>query len=93
MERAETVLDRSTDLAANHGPHDMGTDALHLLRTAGDDPTTLDHALHIGRTRLRRDPASQAAQRAVQLLESVIAFLGHKPRNDGQLSGAEWTEL
>ncbi len=81
MERAETVLDRSTDLAANPGAHDIGTVALHLLRTADHDPTTLDHALHIGRTRVRRAPASRAAHRAVELLESVIGFLGHKPRN------------
>jgi hypothetical protein len=83
VERAETVLDHSTDLAANTGPHDMSAVALHLLRAAHHDNTTLDHALHIGRTRLRRQPASHAAQRAVQLLESVIGFLGPKPRNDG----------
>jgi len=82
VERAETVLDRSTDLAANTGPHDVSAVALHLLRAAGHDHTTLDHALHIGRTRLRREPASHAAERAVQLLESVIGFLGHKPRHD-----------
>jgi hypothetical protein len=82
VERAETVLDRSTDLAADPGPHDMGAVALHLFRAADHDQTTLDHALHMGRTRLRREPASHAAQSAVQLLESVIGFLGHKPRSD-----------
>ena len=82
MERAETGLDRSTDLAANTGPHDVSAVALHLFRAADHDHTTLDHALHIGRTRLRREPASHAAERAVQLLESVIGFLGHKPRHD-----------
>jgi hypothetical protein len=81
VERAETVLDRSTNLAANAGPHDIGGVGLHLLRIADHDPTTLDHALHIGRTRVRREPARRAAYRAVELLESVIAFLGHKPRN------------
>jgi hypothetical protein len=82
VERAETVLDRSTDLAVNTGPHDMSAVALHLLRAAHHDHATLDHALHIGRTRLRREPASHAAQGAVQLLESVIGFLGPKPRHD-----------
>lgn len=82
MERAETVLDRSTDLAADTGPHDVSAIALHLLRAADHDRATLDHALHIGRTRVRREPASRAARRAVQLLESVIGFLGHKPRRD-----------
>lgn len=81
MERAEAVLDRSTDLAANPGPHDIGMVALHLLRTADHDPTTLEHALHVGRRRVRRAPASPAAHHAVELLESVIGFLGHKPRN------------
>jgi hypothetical protein len=83
VERAEAVLDRSTDLASDAGPHDLGKVALHLLRTADHDLTTLDHALHIGRTRVRRHPASRAAHRAVELLESVIGFLGHKPRNGG----------
>jgi hypothetical protein len=82
MERAETVLDRCADLAAAAGPDDMNTVALHLLHAAGHDDTTLHHALHIGRTRLRREPASRAARHAVRLLESVIGFLGHKPPND-----------
>jgi hypothetical protein len=82
IERAQTVLDHSTDLAAATEPHDTSAIALHLFRVAGHDHTTLDHALHIGRTRVRRDPASHAGRRAVQLLESVIGFVGHKPRND-----------
>lgn len=81
MERAEMVLDRSTDLATNMGPHDVGAIALHLLRAADHDCTTLDHALRIGMTRVRREPASRAARRAVQLLESAIGFLGPEPRH------------
>jgi hypothetical protein len=81
VERAETVLDRSTNIAAHPGPRDISGVALHLLRTAGHDPTTLDHALHIGRMRVRREPGRRAAHRAVELLESVIGFLGPKPRN------------
>jgi hypothetical protein len=82
VERAQAVLDRSTDLAANTGPHDVSAIALHLLRAADHDRTTLDHALHIGRTRVRREPTSRASRRAVRLLESVIGFLGHEPRRD-----------
>ena len=81
MERAQAILVRSTDLAAGPGPHDVSAVALHLLRAADHDHTTLDHALHIGRTRLRRDPGSHGARRAVHLLESVIGFLGHRPRD------------
>ena len=81
MERAERVLDRSAHLAANPGPRDLSGVALHLLRTADHDPTTLDHALHIGRMRIRREPGRRAAHRAVELLESVIGFLGPKPRS------------
>lgn len=78
MERAQIVLDRSSTLAATAGPPDITEAAVELLQAAGDD-TTLRHALRIGRTRLRRDPADQPAKHAVHLLESVITFLGQKP--------------
>jgi hypothetical protein len=82
VERAETVLDHTTDLAATTGPHRIGDVALHLLRVAGHDDATLDHALRIGWTRLQREPANHSVRRAVRLLESVITFLGRKPHND-----------
>ena len=79
MERAQIVLDRSSALAAATArPPDITEAAVDLLQAAGDD-TTLRHALRIGRTRLRRDPADPAVQHAVHLLESVITFLGQKP--------------
>ena len=88
MERAQVVLDRSSALAATAEPQDIADVAVHLLRAAGHDDTTLNHAVRIGRTRLRREPADHAAGRAVQLLESVIAFLGQKPRHDERTSSA-----
>lgn len=78
MERAQIVLDRSSALAATARPPDITEAAVQLLQAAGDD-TTLRHALRIGRTRLRRDPADRAVKHAVHLLESVITFLGQKP--------------
>ena len=82
MERAEVIFDRSGDLAARPGPSDVGTIAIDLLRAAGDDVTTLRHALRIGRSRIRRDPDDLSAKRGVGLLEAVISFLGHRQRPD-----------
>ena len=82
MERAELICDRSGELAALVGPYDVGNVAIDLLRAADHDETTLTHALGIGRSRVRREPADDSARRGVQLLEAVIAFLGVKPRAD-----------
>jgi len=82
VERAQRVLDESSALAATAGPREVADVAAHLLRSAGHDDTTLRHALRIGRSRLHRDPGDRAAGRAVELLESVVAFLGRKPRRD-----------
>lgn len=82
MEHAELICDRSGELAALVGPHDVGNVAIDLLRAADHDETTLTHALSIGRSRVRREPADGSARRGVQLLQAVIAFLGVKPRAD-----------
>jgi hypothetical protein len=82
MERAELICDRSEELAAVVGPSDLGTVSIDLLRAAEHDQTTLRHALRIGRSRVEREPADEAARRGVGLLEAVIAFLGIRPRAD-----------
>jgi hypothetical protein len=81
VESAELICDRSGQLAALVGP-DVGNVAIDLLRAADHDETTLIHALAIGRSRVRREPADDSARRGVRLLEAVIAFLGVKPRGD-----------
>lgn len=82
MEQAELVFDRSGDLAAPPGPSDVASAAIGLLRAAGHDEAILKHALSIGRSRVRRDPNNQSARRGIRLLETVIAFLGHRERVD-----------
>ncbi len=82
MERAELICVRSGELAVLVGPDDVGNVAIDLLRAADHDETTLTHALGIGRSRLRREPADDSARRSVQLLEAVVAFLGVKLRGD-----------
>jgi hypothetical protein len=59
---------------------DVGKAAIDLLRAAYQDGATLTHALSIGRSRSRDDPANDSHRRGVRLLEAVIAFLGSKPR-------------
>jgi hypothetical protein len=82
MEMAQRVLDDSCLLAAGAGPQDLAEVSVRLLRSAGHDDSTLRHAVRIGRTRLRKEPVDPATERAVDLLESVIAFLGAKPRSN-----------
>jgi hypothetical protein len=82
MELAQRVLDDSCLLAAVTGPPDLAEASVRLLRSAGHDDSTLRHAVRIGRTRLRQDPVDPAIERAVDLLESVIDFLGAKPRSN-----------
>jgi hypothetical protein len=82
VERAEMICDRSGELATLVAPYDVGNVAIDLLRAADHDETTLTHALDIGRSRMRREPADDATRRGVLLLEAVIAFLGVKPRAD-----------
>jgi hypothetical protein len=82
VERAELTFVRSEDLAALPGPWDVGDLAIDLLRAASHDESTLRHALRIGRSRVRRDPADPSARRGIRLLEAVIAFLGPRQRAD-----------
>jgi hypothetical protein len=82
VERAELICDRSGEMAALVSPDDVGNVAIELLRAADHDQTTLIHALGIGRSRLRREPTDASARRGVRLLETVVAFLGVKPRGD-----------
>jgi hypothetical protein len=82
VERAELICDRSGELAVPVGPYDVGNVAIDLLRAADHDETTLTHALGIGQSRVRREPADDSARRGVRVLEAVIGFLGIKPRAD-----------
>jgi hypothetical protein len=88
-EHAQLVWARSGTLAGRVDGYDLGETAIELFRAAGNDQSTLRHALGLGRSRLRREPGDRAATRGVRLLEDVIAFLGvrRRPGEVGQPSG------
>jgi hypothetical protein len=76
VELAQQICKRSSELSAADEPHDVARAALSLVRIANQDTTLLDHASTIFRTRLRIDPADEAAKDGLRLLRKVRAFLG-----------------
>ena len=77
LERAQLVWQQALEPASPAVRHDRV--ALALLRAAGLDTATMDHALALGRARLRENPYSSGARAGVIVLERAIAFLGVKP--------------
>ena len=75
MELAQLICDRSREMSTADEPQDVGAAALSLMRTSGNDGTTLDHASVIFRTRLRDDPADETSRAGLRLLTRVQAFL------------------
>jgi hypothetical protein len=75
VELAQLICKRSTELAADGGPADVSRAALGLVRTAGYDKATLQHAKVIFRTRLRTHPDDAASADGLKLLTRVLAFL------------------
>jgi hypothetical protein len=78
LERAQVVWLRAVELADSAGDDDF-LDALDLLRTALHGPSTLLHALMIGRARHRDRPADPIVRDAVRLLSRATAWLGSQP--------------
>ena len=83
-ERAQLVWRRALQLADPPARHDRFALALHLLRAAHHDPTTMAHALTLGRTHLRAHADAAAARKGATILEAAIAFLGVK-RSTGDI--------
>ena len=81
-ERAQLVWRRALELAGHRAVHDPFENALDLLRAAHHDPTTVAHALTLGRTHLRADAHDFVARAATGVLEGAINALGVKPRTD-----------
>jgi len=79
LEPAQAVWARAVELAAPPY-HELFGVILQVTRAAHHDSATIAHALTLGRSRLRDDPADEAAGRAMRLLERAIEFLGVKPR-------------
>jgi hypothetical protein len=60
-----------------HGEDRFGV-VLDLLRTAHHGPSTMLHALTLGRAALRADPDDVTTQDAVRLLVRAVAWLGNR---------------
>jgi hypothetical protein len=78
LEQAERVWERAVELAgAGAGvEHDRFAVALDLLRTAQHGPSTMLHALTLGRAHHRDHPADPDVREAVRLLERATTWLG-----------------
>jgi hypothetical protein len=84
--RAHAVARAAVDIAdgaTDGSPDDMVT----LLRTAGFDPSTLQHALSLARTRVDREPHDLRLRRGRQLLARATDWLG-SPRHAGEVGAA-----
>jgi len=75
VELAQQICECSSELSGARAPHDVQRAALSLTRVAHNDTTALRHASALFRSRLRRDPADQAAEDGLDLLSRVIALL------------------
>src|ERR1019366_777112 len=68
LERAPFVWSRALELAGPSEREDLFRLALELLRSAHHDPTTMRHALALGRSWTRLHPSDATAALAVGLL-------------------------
>jgi hypothetical protein len=75
VELAQLICKRSAELGAESAADDVPTAALGLVRTAGYDRATLQHASAIFRTRLRNHPDDTASADGLRLLTKVLTFL------------------
>jgi hypothetical protein len=83
LERAQLVWERAHTQPIPSNGHDRFAVALDLMRMAHHDPSTLSHALAIGRNARSRAVGDVSVDAAVQLLERAVAFVGVKPEVDG----------
>lgn len=79
LERSQVVWRRALELGSPAGSERFGA-GLDLLRTAGNDPTTLAHALALGGAQLRHPSGDPAVQHGVDMLAWTVEFLGHRSR-------------
>jgi hypothetical protein len=78
MERAELVWKWTMELARRGPDPDVPDVALEVMRKADHDEATAAHALAIGRARLQEFPLDSQIERAHDLLERALNFLGLK---------------
>ena len=79
LERSQVVWRLALELGDPPADTDRFAVARRLVRAAGNDPTTLAHALALGDSRLRHPSADGAVQRGVDVLAWTVEFLGDRP--------------
>ena len=80
LELSQVVWRRALELGSPAGSERFGA-GLDLLRAAGNDPTTLSHALALGGAQLRHPSGDAAVQQGVDMLAWTVKFLGHRSRS------------
>lgn len=76
-QQAQAVWYAAVDLA-DGAADDSVADMVTLLRTAGFHPSTLQHALALGRTQLRREPDDHRLRHGRHLLVRATEWLGSR---------------
>lgn len=82
LERSQRVWRRAVSLAGSHLGTDRSVVVLDLLRTADHGPSTMLHALALGRAQQRATPEDIPTRNAVRLLAGTIAWLGKPTEKD-----------
>jgi hypothetical protein len=82
LERAQVVWRRALALARSNRSRDRVLPSLDLLRAARHGPSTMIHALTLGRAQLAAAPRDVPTREAVRLLTCTIAWLGKPVEQD-----------
>ena len=78
LERAQLVWRRAVALSSSEREDERFGIVLDLLRTAHHGPSTMLHALALGREQQRLSPGDPHIQGAVRLLARTIEWLGKR---------------
>jgi hypothetical protein len=87
LERAQVVWQRAVTLSAPGRDNEPFGPVLELLRTAHHGPSTMLHALALGREQQRITPGDPRVRDAMRLLSRTIEWLG-KRTDDGEVGAA-----
>jgi hypothetical protein len=82
LELAQVVWRRALALARSNRSRDRVLPSLDLLRAARHGPSTMIHALTLGRAQLAAAPRDIPTREAVRLLTYTIAWLGKPVEQD-----------
>jgi hypothetical protein len=82
LERAQVVWQRALSLSASGCDKEPFGTVLELLRTAHHGPSTMLHALALGREQQRIAPGDPRVDDAMRLLSRTIEWLGKRTDDD-----------